>query len=78
MSRKQSEVAEHRTYKIDKQQCWTYIGAKTSFFNIRCVVEDEYDTLKHTVDKGEEQLENNVYASSLGVCDGVDPTYNSI
>jgi hypothetical protein len=31
--------------------------------------EDEYDTLKHTVDKGEEQIENNVYDSSLGVCD---------
>jgi hypothetical protein len=44
----------------------------------RCETEDEYDTPKHTVDKGEEQLENNVYDSSLGVCDGVDPTYNSI
>jgi len=44
----------------------------------RIEIEDEYDTLKHTVDKGEEQLENNVYDSSLGVCDGVDPTYNSI
>ena len=40
--------------------------------------EDEYDTLKHTVDKGVEEIENNVYDSSLGVCDGVDPTYNSI
>ena len=50
----------------------------------RFETEDEYDTLKHTVDKGEDkdqgegQLENNVYDSSLGVCDGVDPTYNSI
>ena len=50
----------------------------------RFETEDEYNTLKHTVDKGEdndkgeEQLENNVYDSSLGVCDGVDPTYNSI
>lgn len=44
----------------------------------RFETEDEYDTLKHTVDKGEEQIENNVYDSSLGVCDGVDPTYNSI
>ena len=43
----------------------------------RFETEDEYDTLKHTVDKGE-QIENNVYDSSLGVCDGVDPTYNSI
>jgi hypothetical protein len=41
--------------------------------------EDAYDTLKHTVDKGEEQIENNVYdCSSLGVCNGDDPTYNSI
>jgi hypothetical protein len=44
----------------------------------RFETEDEYDTLKHTVDKGEERIENNVYDSSLGVCDGVDPTYNSI
>jgi hypothetical protein len=44
----------------------------------RVETEDEYDTLKHTVDKGEEQIENNVYDSSLGICDGVDPTYNSI
>ena len=44
----------------------------------RFETEDEYDTLKHTVDKGEEEIENNVYDSSLGVCDGVDPTYNSI
>ena len=44
----------------------------------RFETEDEYDTLTHTVDTGEEQLENNVYDSSLGVCDGVDPTYNSI
>jgi hypothetical protein len=50
----------------------------------RCETEDEYDGLKHIVDKGEDkdkgegQLENNVYDSSLGVCDGVDPTYNSI
>jgi len=44
----------------------------------RIEIEDEYNTLNHTVDKGEEQLENNVYDSSLGVCDGVDPTYNSI
>jgi hypothetical protein len=29
MSRKQSEVSEHRTYKIDKQQCWTNSGAET-------------------------------------------------
>ena len=39
--------------------------------------EDEYDRLKHTIGQGE-QLESNVYDSSLGVCDGVDPTYNSI
>jgi hypothetical protein len=44
----------------------------------RFETEDEYDTLKHTVDTGEEQIENNVYDSSIGVCDGVDPTYNSI
>ena len=44
----------------------------------RFETEDEYDTLKHTVDKGEEQIENNVYDSSQWVCDGVDPTYNSI
>jgi hypothetical protein len=44
----------------------------------RFETEDEYDTLKHTVEKGEELIENNVYDSSLGVCDGVDPTYNSI
>jgi hypothetical protein len=50
----------------------------------RFETEDEYNTLKHTVDKGEVkdkgegQLENNVYDSSLGACDGVDPTYNSI
>jgi hypothetical protein len=44
----------------------------------RFETEDEYDTLKHTVDKGKEEIENNVYDSSLGVCDGVDPTYNSI
>ena len=31
MSRKQSEVFEHRTYKFDKQQCWTCSGAETSF-----------------------------------------------
>jgi hypothetical protein len=43
----------------------------------RFETEDEYDTLKHTVDKGE-HIENNVYDSSLEVCDGVDPTYNSI
>jgi hypothetical protein len=43
----------------------------------RFETEDEYDTLKHTVDN-REQIENNVYDSSLGVCDGVDPTYNSI
>ena len=44
----------------------------------RFETEDEYDTLKHTVDKEEEEIENKVYDSSLGVCDGVDPTYNSI
>jgi hypothetical protein len=44
----------------------------------RFEAEDEYDILKHTVDKGEEQIENNVYDSSLGVCAGDDPTYNSI
>jgi hypothetical protein len=44
----------------------------------RFETEDEYDTLKHTVDKGEDEIENNVYDSSLGVCGGVDPTYNSI
>ena len=44
----------------------------------RFETEDEYDTLKHTVDKGEERIENNVYDSSLGVCGGVDPIYNSI
>jgi hypothetical protein len=44
----------------------------------RVETEDEYDTLKHTVDKGEEEIENNVYDSSIGICDGVDPTYNSI
>ena len=44
----------------------------------RFETEDEYDTLKYTVDKGEDEIENNVYDSSLGVCDGVDPTYNSI
>ena len=37
--------------------------------NQRFETEDEYDTLKHTVDKGEEEIENNVYDSSLGVCD---------
>jgi hypothetical protein len=48
----------------------------------RFETEDEYNTLKHTVDKGEdkdkgeEQLENNVYDSSLGACDGVDPIHD--
>jgi hypothetical protein len=48
-----------------------------------CETEDEYDSLKHTVDKGENkdqgegQLENNVYDSSLGVCDGVDLDFNT-
>ena len=46
--------------------------------NQRFESEDEYDTLKHTIDKGEDEIENNVYDRSLGVCGGVDPTYNSI
>ena len=92
------EVRQNKTYFSNYEYAVVVkkhpagLAAQSSEFDLeegdnqsqRFETEDEYDSLKHTVDKGEDkdqgegQLENNVYDSSLGVCDGVDPTYNSI